>query len=210
MLVELLVVVLAILTAIFGPVGAYIILVASFIAAGLFTLFITRWLCEWFFGLGSSTSGKTEYRGPESGVLDHARKEKQKFLHRLESMDFPSLAQWVIDHPQDPVASQLLCQRLKDCGDLLGFARQRERYLAADSTLDIAQQSMGYHQLADLYAGPLNQSEKACELLRTFIAKYPKSSEAHLTRERLTRLMNRKDELRREPDLSISTDLLEK
>jgi hypothetical protein len=107
---------------------------------------------------------------------------------KLEKMNDAALRRWVAKRPRDKVASLLLCERLRNQGDLQAYADERERYLSVDQDLDVSEKSTYYHQLADLYVGPLRRPDKAREILREFLQKYPRSGEALLTRERLRRL----------------------
>ena len=175
MFLELLIALWVNLTLHVGNVGGIFVIIAVAIPTVFLAVYTLNWSVNFFFGM-------------EPAGLSKAPKPPTRREKRIRAMDAEDLAEMLARHPRDHDAREELCRKLKKKGDLESYAAECERLLGLNPNLDIEERSMRHHKLADLYAGPLKNPEKAKEILHDFIDNYSDSSQAQLMRGRLKRL----------------------
>lgn len=117
---------------------------------------------------------------------------------RLDKLDEDGLRTHIENHPEDALACEILCERLRAVRKWSEFARECEYLLTLkDSDTSVEERCRLYHELADLYLGELNRPERAEQALQAVVAKYPKHYQSTLARRRLEDLHADRDRRRR-------------
>jgi hypothetical protein len=167
----------------FGMTGVVVIVAA---AGGLMYWF-SHWGSEWFVGVlfkpGESLASRRRMHKDETSKL---RRERE-----LDALDDGALRAWIDKRPRDALAVEMLCERLKLAGEFEGYARERGYFLSLENGLTAEEKASLYHELADLYLGPLGQPVLAQEALLTITKEMPRSYQATLARQRLRELGDR-------------------
>lgn len=114
------------------------------------------------------------------GVIQKTRREK-----KLEQMSEAELEAFIRKHPDNALAAELKCERLRAAGDQREYALATEDFLKLKSELELEEKCALYNELADLYALELDDPIRARVVLQKLIAEFPTSYQATLARTRL-------------------------
>jgi len=176
---ELLIVLFAQLTAVFGTFGAFVIVLTSAGFGVAFTYWFVNWIVDNFFGMGKTLppdyAERREGRGGKRG-------------RQLEAMDIPHLQRVIDSHPEDVAAARVLCEKLRTSGQNSEYADALRHILKVDNEMDLQERATRHHQLADLYMGPLGCPELGCRALAEFIERHAETNEGKMMQKRLTRI----------------------
>lgn len=184
MFLEILIVLFVQLSLVVGRPAAILILIVVAIIAVCICHFIASWFAEAIVGGGPSSSFSMPRfsRSSREGPLSYRSKTS------YTRMSDGELSKQIEKSPRNPAAVLEHCRRLKESGDLMAYARRMEFFLSLDTTMEIEEVAMMYHQLADLYLGPLKAPHRALQALEQFVAKHPGTTQAQFAKERIYHL----------------------
>lgn len=182
-LLEILIVLFAQLTAMFGMVGAIVVVCLGSAAAALLACYLTNMLVNAVTGFGGGGYSRVKEKQKQAKAAKFSRKAK-----KLAQMGNDALKRWCEKNSNDMDALRELCGRCQQKGDIEGYVCSRERLLELDPEMDVPQRAAYSHQLADLCLNLLHDQARARRILEQFVARFPQSEEASHTRKRLERI----------------------
>lgn len=157
-----------------------IIAVAAF--AGLL-IFFNELVSEMFVKFFQGSYARPRLANRRRMHRDPQRRTRAEI--KLDAMDDAALGAFIEKNPRDALAIEIRCERLKRQGRTEEFARELEYFITLPSNLSVEEKATLYHELAELYLGPLNQPERGRAALQAIASEFPRSYQASLARRRL-------------------------
>jgi len=143
---------------------------------------------------GIFTSASARATEMDEGFLDDRRRMTRaattvsRHERKLRNMDAEAFARHLDKNPRDPLAVEMVCERLEQEGRWAEFSSQMQYLLTLKHRLTREEVCNRYNRLADLYLDRLNRPERAREMLQTIVAQFPRHYQATLARRRLEAL----------------------
>lgn len=155
-------------------IGGSIMAVFFFFVSDVTAEYLLRRLNPW------SAEKYDSRRRIGASVIQKTRREK-----KLDRMNESQLDDYLRKHPDDALAMEIKCERLRQGGNVRAWAEAAEALLRMNTKMSMEEKCSRYNELADAYLHDLDDPLRAHVVLRLLIEDFPRSYQATLARTRI-------------------------